>query len=127
MVKYLDETGLAYFWSKIKTYIDSHSGGGASASLVTQEHTLTTSLSVSSGTQLNTTYSASKSGGYKPLGIVGWRINNGSGSGGSYALPFGIFIESSSTGSATIRAGIRAVAGNVNNCTLAVFILWVKE
>ncbi len=27
--KYLDETGLAYFWSKIKSYIDASSGGSS--------------------------------------------------------------------------------------------------
>lgn len=27
-MKYLDETGLAYLWDKIKAYVDSHSGGG---------------------------------------------------------------------------------------------------
>lgn len=27
--KYLDETGLAYLWTKIKAYVDDHSGGGA--------------------------------------------------------------------------------------------------
>lgn len=26
--KYLDSTGLAYFWDKIKDYVDSHGGGG---------------------------------------------------------------------------------------------------
>ena len=28
--EYLDKTGLAYFWQKIKDYVDSHSGGGLS-------------------------------------------------------------------------------------------------
>lgn len=28
-VEYLDKTGLAYFWSKIKAYVDAHSGGGS--------------------------------------------------------------------------------------------------
>lgn len=27
-MKYLDETGLAHLWDKIKDYVDSHSGGG---------------------------------------------------------------------------------------------------
>lgn len=27
-VKYLDETGLAYLWAKIKAYVDSHGGSG---------------------------------------------------------------------------------------------------
>lgn len=27
-VKYLDETGLAYLWAKIKAYVDSHAGSG---------------------------------------------------------------------------------------------------
>lgn len=30
MGKYLDDTGVAYLWSKIKAYVDSHSGGGSS-------------------------------------------------------------------------------------------------
>ena len=29
-VKYLDETGLAYLWAKIKAYVDSHGGNGTS-------------------------------------------------------------------------------------------------
>ena len=29
--EYLDKAGLAYFWSKVKSYADSHSGGGATA------------------------------------------------------------------------------------------------
>lgn len=35
MGKYLDETGLAYFWGKVKDYIDSHSGGGGSSEIAT--------------------------------------------------------------------------------------------
>lgn len=30
---YLDSTGLAYFWSKIKSYVDSHGGGGGSVTV----------------------------------------------------------------------------------------------
>lgn len=30
---YLDETGLAYLWGKIKDYIDAHSGGGGGGSV----------------------------------------------------------------------------------------------
>lgn len=29
MASYLDKTGLAYLWNKIKTYVDDHSSGGA--------------------------------------------------------------------------------------------------
>lgn len=32
--KYLDNTGLAYFWSKIKNYGDSHWGGGVTTGIV---------------------------------------------------------------------------------------------
>ena len=32
--KYLDEAGLTYFWSKIKQYIDQHSGGGGGVGFV---------------------------------------------------------------------------------------------
>lgn len=31
MAKYLDSAGLSYFWSKVKDYVDAHSGGGSSA------------------------------------------------------------------------------------------------
>ena len=34
MNRYLDSNGLAYLWSKIKSYIDAHSGGGVSLSSV---------------------------------------------------------------------------------------------
>ena len=29
MTKYLDNNGLAYFWQKVKAYVDAHSGGGS--------------------------------------------------------------------------------------------------
>lgn len=32
--KYLDEVGLAYFWGKVKAYVDSHSGGGGGGSVL---------------------------------------------------------------------------------------------
>lgn len=32
-MKYLDSNGLRYLWGKIKTYVDSHSGGGAADSV----------------------------------------------------------------------------------------------
>ena len=90
------------------------------------EHALTTALSVSSGSSSNANYTAEKSG-YYPLGVVGWRVANGSGSGGSYALPFGIRVASASDGSASVNVGIRAVAGAVSNCTLYVSILWQRR
>jgi phage minor structural protein len=90
------------------------------------EHTLTTSLSVSSGSSNNGTYTATKSG-YYPLGVVGWRTANGSGSGGSYALAFGARVSSASTGSASVNIGIRAVGGNVTNCILYATVLWQKR
>lgn len=31
--EYLDKNGLAYFWSKIKDYVDAHSGGASSWTL----------------------------------------------------------------------------------------------
>lgn len=34
MAKFLDNTGLAYFWSKIKNYGDSHWGGGVTTGIV---------------------------------------------------------------------------------------------
>ena len=30
MSKYLDYNGLSYFWTKVKAYVDAHSGGGSS-------------------------------------------------------------------------------------------------
>jgi len=93
--------------------------------LVLEEHTLSTSLSINSGSQSNTDYTATKSG-YVPIGVVGWRITNGSGSGGSYGLAFGVSLVGTSLGSATVRIGIRAVSGNVSGCTLYASILWRK-
>lgn len=92
---------------------------------VVTEHNLTTSLTVASGNISNATYTATKSG-YYPVGVVGWRTINGSGSGGSYAVCFGATMSSGSLGSASINVGIRAV-GAVNNCTLRASILWIKD
>ena len=33
MSKYLDNNGLAYFWGKVKAYVDSHGGGGGASSI----------------------------------------------------------------------------------------------
>lgn len=92
---------------------------------VVTEHDLTTSLTVSNGSTSNATYTVTKTG-YTPVGVVGWRTINGSGSGGSYAVCFGATMSSASSGSASINVGIRAV-GAVNNCTLRASVLWIKD
>ena len=94
--------------------------------VVAVEHTIVTNMSVSSGSSNNTTKSVTKAG-YYPLGVIGWRLVNGSGSGGSYGLPHALRISSASVGSATVAYGFRAVGGNVSNCTLYVTILWQKR
>ena len=91
---------------------------------VTEEHLLTDSLTVANGGLSNTNYTVSKAG-YFPVAFCGWRLANGSGSGGSYGVPFGIALLSASEGEAVIRAGIRAV-GNVTDCSLYVNIMWMK-
>lgn len=93
--------------------------------IVSFEHTLTTSLSCNSGAQSTNTYTVTKSG-YYPLGVVGWYCANGSGSGGSYCLLHALRITSASSGSATLSVGVRAVGGNVTNCTFHAYILWRK-
>lgn len=93
--------------------------------LVATEHTMTAPVNVLSGDYTTYLSDASKSG-YYPLGIVGWRLENGSGSGSSYGFPYRLRLSSVSTGSATISAAFRAIGGNVNNCTLYVTILWRK-
>lgn len=34
MAKFLDESGLLYFWGKIKAYVDSHGGGGGDTNVI---------------------------------------------------------------------------------------------
>ena len=80
-------------------------------------------LTVNSGTQTSGSASVTRTGAY-PIGIVGHRTANGSGSGGSYALPHALYISGASVGSATVAYGIRAVGGKVDNCDLYVTILW---
>lgn len=92
---------------------------------VRTEHTLTTNLTITSGNNNTSDYTVSKSG-YTPVGIVGWRVVNGDGSGCSYAIPFRMYIASASSGSATIHAGIRAFS-TVNSCTLYATVLWIKN
>ena len=66
------------------------------------------------------------SSGYYPIGVIGWRTANGNGSGSSYARPFAMYAHTLANGSAKIRAGIGAEGGNVNNCTLYVWVLWAQ-
>ena len=94
-----------------------------SGDIVAEEHKIKGGLSVNNGSQSSGTATVQKANAY-PLGIVGHRTANGSGSGGSYALPHALYISSASTGSATVSYGIRAVGGNVSNCDLYATILW---
>lgn len=92
---------------------------------VTEEVAVTTSLSIAQNASDNSNYTINKAG-YMPLAFAGWRLANGSGSGGSYGIPFGITMISASAGTATVRAGLRAFGGAVTNCTLYISILWKK-
>lgn len=92
---------------------------------VLTEHVLTTSLTITSGNPSSNTYNISKNG-YIPVAIAGYRVSNGSGSGGSFALPYGLTLTASAVGSGTVQTMFRAV-GAVNNCTLRVTVLWIKN
>ena len=92
---------------------------------VSTEHTLTSNLTITNGNTSNSTYTVTKSG-YTPVGVVGWRTINGSGSGGSYAVCFGATLSSASSGSGTVNIGIRAI-GAVTKCTLLATVLWIKN
>lgn len=92
--------------------------------ILAQKHTLTTTLTASNGTTTYGTYTVSKSGFY-PVGVVGWEVANGSGSGGSGAVPTNLSITNQSEGSADIHVGIRAAGTNVSNCTFSVTVLWL--
>ena len=61
--EYLDKAGLTYLWSKIKAYIDSHSGSGGGASYTLSKSGSTITLTGTDGTSDSvtdddTTYSA---------------------------------------------------------------------
>lgn len=63
MAAYLDKAGLTYLWSKIKAYIDSHSGGGSGASYHLSKSGNAITLTGTDGTSdsvedSNTTYSS---------------------------------------------------------------------
>lgn len=92
--------------------------------ILAQKHTLTTTLTASNGATVYGTYTVSKSGFY-PVGVVGWEVANGSGSGGSGAVPTNLSITNQSEGSADIHLGIRAAGTNVSNCTFSVTVLWL--
>jgi hypothetical protein len=92
--------------------------------ILAQKHTLTTTLTASNGNTVYGTYTVSKSGFY-PVGVVGWEVANGSGSGGSGAVTTNLSITNQSEGSADIHVGIRAAGTNVNNCTFSVTVLWL--
>lgn len=93
--------------------------------LVPEDHVLTTTLTIASGsTTYYKTYDVEKPG-YYPLSIAGWRVVNGNGTGGSYALPSGLYLINRGAGTARISACFRST-GAVNNCTLRVAILWAQ-
>ena len=98
---------------------------GNKINVVRATHAVTTTLSINEGTLNNTTYTITKAG-YYPLAVAGWRVDNGSGSGGSYALASSMRLSEASNGTAKVNGIFRAVGGNVNNCTLNVDILWQK-
>lgn len=119
-MKYLDETGLARLWEKIKAYVDSHSGGsGGSAadSFVVETYSGHSSKSV--GTSgATTTYNISKAG-YKPIGVVGFYISNAN------VLCRACYLTNIQNGSATINYYMRSVSGT-NTVTQTTRVLWVK-
>lgn len=134
-MKYLDETGLARLWEKIKNYVDSHSGGGGGSadwsgitnkptrfeptadSFVVETYSEHSSKSV--GTSgANTSYNISKSG-YKPLGVVGFYVSNAN------VLVRACYLTNVSNGSATINYYMRSVSGT-NTVTQTTRVLWVK-
>lgn len=94
--------------------------------LVEEFHLVDDALTISADTSTSAkAYTVTKAG-YYPLGVMGWRIVNGSGSGGLYCIPRGGSLSSHSVGSATISTGFRAVGGAVNNCTVYFSVLWMK-
>ena len=94
--------------------------------IVATEHKIKGGLTVNSGSQVSDSATVTKAN-YYPLGIVGHRTSNGSGSGGSYAMAHALHVSSASIGSATVSYGIRAVGGNVSNCDLYATILWKRQ
>jgi phage minor structural protein len=92
--------------------------------ILAQKHTLTTTLTASNGNTVYGTYTVSKNGFY-PVGVVGWEVANGAGSGGSGAVPTNLSITNQSEGSADIHVGIRAAGTSVSNCTFSVTVLWL--
>ena len=92
----------------------------------TVTHTLITNLNLSNGSVSNATYHISKAG-YMPIGIVGHRITTSSGgSGAAYAVPFAVFLENVTSGSADVHIAIRANGGAMSKCAVYVFVLWKK-
>ena len=90
------------------------------------EHKILSSFSVNQNSQKTGTVTVTKSG-YYPLGIIGFRCANGSGSGGSYAFPHDLHISNLTTGSVDVVYGIRAFGGNISSCDYYVRILWIKQ
>lgn len=85
----------------------------------------TATVTVSSGSYKSGTIDVTLAG-YYPIGIVGFGVANGSGSGGTFGVPWKMILTARANGSCTIGWGLRAVDGNVNSCTLTVEVLWRK-
>lgn len=120
-MKYLDETGLARLWEKIKNYVDSHSGGGSTAdSFVVETYSNHSSKNVTTS-GVNTTYNISKEG-YLPIGIVGFYVSNAN------VYVRACYLTNIAEGSATINYYMRTAASNtgVNSVTQTTRVLWVK-
>ena len=137
-MKYLDETGLARLWEKIKNYVDSHSGGGGgsvdweditnkptrfepdTASFVVETYSNHSSKNVTTS-GVNTTYNINKEG-YLPIGVVGFYVNNAN------VYVRACYLTNIAEGSATINYYMRTAASNtgVNSVTQTTRVLWVK-
>lgn len=83
---YLDNTGLAYFWNKIKAYVDAHSGGGGGGSTEVDVNDLLhfeivgpATASVASGSIVDVYAEVPEVEGYTRRGVLQTWTNGGTG------------------------------------------------
>lgn len=80
MSKYLDNNGLAYFWGKVKAYVDSHGGGGGASSISEISQTYSTTGNTNTYAVSNYTHGTDTLqvylNGLKLIKGVDWQLAN---------------------------------------------------
>ena len=120
-------------WTNVKTTADTASATATDAynlaiaavypaSFVVEEHSIFTSTNISGGSSTNNTKAVTKTGGYYPIGIVGFTLSS------AYLSMVEFYLTSQQSGQATVNYKVKNFASNTaSGASLKAYVLWVKE